>query len=342
MTSPTPTASGNRANRASRQTLPGKIGLPARAGTLLAPLLLSLLALGCSQRQDEPPPAYTPGGLETDLRPSTVAAWNRMDELDRRLAAIEALPPAKRLAAQRDLGPELERTAEAVADTRFENKAQYLLAHWRFNFAPRGAGVDQALDRLEGCRAPALKQAGRALRVQQLLRQGRVVQARLSAEALALEADQWRSVVELVDLYARVGRPAPATTGLDAGGRAVEVLAETAGAWRVLLIGATVTDMSVFQVRRYLDAAAAAAAPRPVRVAALAADSSAQLIAARAGEVPGALLLWTDTAERAEAWRRDWGQPTGTPLVALVDPRGRIAAVQFGPDELPALVASTP
>ncbi|MCK6490924.1 MAG: hypothetical protein L6R48_21945 [Planctomycetes bacterium] len=303
------------------------------------PALLALAALGCSQRQEEPPPA-TPGGLETDLRPSTVAAWNRMDEFDRRLAAIEALPPAKRLAAQRDLGPELERLAEAVADTRFENKAQYLLAHWRFNFAPRGAGVDQALDRLEGCRAPALKQAGRALRVQQLLRQGRLVQARRSAEALALEADQWRGVVELVDLYARIGRPAPATTGLDAGGRAVEVLAETAGAWRVVLIGATVTDMSVFQVRRYLDAAAAA--PRPVRVAALATDSSAQLIAARAGEVPGALLLWTDTAERAEAWRRDWGQPVGTPLVALVDPQGRIAAFQFGPDELPALVAPAP
>lgn len=297
-------------------------------------LLLALAAAGCAQREEPPP---LPGPLDGDSRPGTAAALARMEAVERRMDEIQLLPPERRLAAQRDLGRELERAVEAAADTRLENKALFLLAHWRFNFAPGGAGTDQALDRLESCRSPALKHAGRALRVQVLLRQGRLVQAREQARALAAEVPEWDSMLALVDLYERVGRPAPPTAGRDADGREVEALAATDGAWRVVLLGAVLDENAAFQLRRYLDAAARAKAP--VRVVGLAADSSARLVAAQAAGLPGALLLWSDSAERSEGWRRDWAQPPGSAVVALVDPRGRIAAVQFGPEELPALVA---
>lgn len=300
---------------------------------LTAFALAAVLAAGCAERPQIALPGE-PGGsaMSPDQRARTLEAEARMDALDRRLEAAAQQPGERRLAAERALGPELEKTAEAVAGTRFENKAWYLVASWRYNYAPHGEGTDQALDRLMACRSTALKQAGGALRVQVLLRQGRVVQARREAVTLAAEVPEWRTLLDLVAFHERIGSPAPATTGMSVERGAVEVLADAPGAWRLLIFADALDDQAVAQVRRYQAVASAR-----LRAYVLAADSGARIAAARVGELAGAEPLWADTQARLDAWRTDWGLPAGGAVV-LIDPAGRIAAVQLAPEDLPGLL----
>lgn len=139
--------------------------------------------------------------------------------LDDDLAAFGRLPPGERAAAELAFGSRLEADLVRCQGTRYESQPTYLLAQWLLVHgdaeAPRR--VLALLDRLESLPTPAFRLAGRALRVQALLRQGRGGEARQLAVQLEKEVPQF-GALRWVRFHELVGTPAPALPGVEAGG----------------------------------------------------------------------------------------------------------------------------
>lgn len=178
-----------------------------RAVTLVSAIALLLLA-ACGE--DRPPP---PSSSDS---PDAAAVARALDD---DLAALGRLPPAERALSEMAFGPRLEADLVRCQGTRYENQPVYLLAQWLLVHgdaeAPRR--VLALLDRLESLPAPAFRLAGRALRVQALLRQGRVGEARPLALQLEKEIPQF-GALRWVRFHELVGTPAPALPGVAAGG----------------------------------------------------------------------------------------------------------------------------
>lgn len=296
---------------------------------LLAPLLLST---GCGDSR--PPSAEAPfGGLEGEpVTAKARSAERALLDLDASLDAIRILPPAEALERQRALGPRIDRTVEECAGTRFENKAVYLQAQWRFSFNDDGAGVDQALDRLDSLEQPLFKRSGRALRVQHLLREERRLPARTKAEALVEELPEFSFLLDMVRWHERIGGPVDSTGGIGLDGAAVDPAAGSER-WVLYLHLAVWNDQAAFAVRRWLDAIG----DRDIRLVPMVRDGSARRMGEDLARLPGSAAHVTALycRSRAEVDRvlKDW-QPPLDGWTVLLDRDRRVARVELRPGDL--------
>lgn len=289
---------------------------------LLVACLLAAFT-GCSDRPTPPSPPPSPWDLAEDS-PEVIAARRKLEVMDHRLAEAQALKPEARLTAQAKLESVILDAAETAGSLRLANRPWYLLAQWRFNFGDL-AGTEQALNRLESCAGSGLKQVGRALRVQVMLRQGRPLPAKALAEQLANEVPEFADLPAIVQLYERVGTPAPASDGLDPDGTLVAV----APGPRVLVHLARLDADSTFLASRYV-----AAAGKTGRVVVLVADGGPEEQRSATTSL-GTLVLRAGTQERIDAWKQAYGL-RGEQFVVVVGDAGRITGVQTPPEEVAA------
>lgn len=304
-----------------------------RSAAPMSALLLAslLLSAGCG---DSRPPAETPfSGLEGEpVTARARSAERALLDLDAALDATRPLPPAESLERQRALGPRIDRTVEDCAGTRFENKAVYLQAQWRFSFHDDGVGVDQALDRLDGLEQPMFKRSGRALRVQHLLRQERRVPARTQAESLADEMPEFGFLLGMVRWHERIGGPVDSTGGIGLDGIAVDPAAG-AERWVLYLHLAVWNDQAAFTVRRWLDAIG----DRDIRLVPVVRDGSARRMGEDLARLPGAAAhvtaLYCRSRAEVERVLADW-QPPLDGWTVLLDRDRRVARVEVRPGDL--------
>lgn len=167
-----------------------------------------LLCAGCGEVR---PPA--PSAADSPNAAAVAQA------LDADLAALGRMPTTERAAAELAFGARLEVDLLSCQGTRYENQPTYLLAQWLLIHggadAPRR--VLTLMDRLESLPNPGYRLAGRALRVQALLRQGRSAEARHLAEQLEPEVPEF-GALRWVRFHEMVGTPAPPLPGVEAAG----------------------------------------------------------------------------------------------------------------------------
>lgn len=170
-------------------------------------ILLVLFLAGCEDRA--PPPSMTddPGAAAT------------AEALDRDLRQLQSLSGARRTEAELAFGQRLRKDLDVCRGTRYENKPLYLLVQWTMVHGGPNASTEvlPLLDRLDILPAPAYRNAGRALRVQALLRNGRLVEARQIAEALEREVPEF-GALRRVRFHEQVGQPAQPLPGTAVGG----------------------------------------------------------------------------------------------------------------------------
>lgn len=166
-------------------------------------LVLALLLAACGDRQPPPP--------SMNDAPDAAAV---AEALERDLRGLQSLSGLRRAEAERGFGPRLRRDLEICRGTRYENKPLYMLAQWTLvhGGAEAAAEVLPMLDRLDVLPAPAYRNAAKALRVQALLRLGRMAEARQIAEALQRELPELGALAR-VRWHEMVGQGAPALPG---------------------------------------------------------------------------------------------------------------------------------
>ena len=291
---------------------------------------LSLLIVGCSTPREQRAPfaPLDPVAPTADTR----AAEQAMADFDRQLDGLRGLPPAAALAKQQAMGPAITATVERTAGSRFENKAVYFLAQWCFNFNDDGAGVDAALDRLDGLDQPQFKRSGRALRVQHLLRQERRTLARTKAEALVEELPEFGFLLTMCTWHERLGGIVEQTGGRDLAGQPSDP-ATSQDRWVLYLHLDEWNDQAAFTVRRYCEAIG----QRDIRLVPVVRDGSARRIAADLEQIPGAAqrvtLLYCRSGDEAKQILKDWQLPLNGWTV-LLDRDRRISRVEVRPGDL--------
>jgi hypothetical protein len=294
---------------------------------------LALVALGSFACADRPAPALTNDPWQLPEDPvATAKAREALERIDAQLKAAAQLPPKERLAAQTRLGDDLAAAAAVADGTKLANRAYWLLAEWRIHFN-HGKGAEEALNKLDACKDSGLKQLGRTLRVELLLREGRLVQAKALAERLAEEQPDFAGIRAVVALYESVGKPAPRIDGLDAAGVVIPVDATALARPYVVVFVERLNPDSQFFLQRYQ----AALGSRGQLVALVSDTGPAQLMEA-AALLPGVLILRGGSEERLAAWRTGWGL-IGDQCVVAVDGAGTIVAVQTAPADLATLPA---
>ncbi len=260
--------------------------------------------------------------------------------METRFAALGALPPAERLRAEQGLEPDLIRLAERTAGSKHENKAVYWLANWRVAYAG-GRDADQALDRLDKLPSPAFKSAGGNLRVQALLRTGRVAEARRQAPALVEKVPEFQPLLNLVALYERIGTKPPRTACANLSGGVADPARERTEPWLLYVFTDTLDAETAFQVQRYLDDVVALGAQ--ARLVCVATDGNPLNATTRFNTLHGverADLLWANPNDLTDPddWHTAWLLPPGLCTVLLgPGPERRIMGVQVAPEDLRAL-----
>ena len=311
------------------------------ASTALAALALSAAALALSACGSDPrPPAQrTPFSGEIDPSGATLArerdAEQALNELDATISASQVLEPPAAFARQASLAPRIDAAVERCAGTRFENKAVYLQAQWRFQFNDDGSGVDASLDRLDGLEKSTLKLAGKALRVQHLLREGRLVSARTRAEQIVAGEPAFGYLLDLARWHERIGGIVDITAGTGLDGQAVDP-ATASEHFLLYLHLATWNDQAAFTTARYLNAIGKA----DCRLVVVVRDGSPRRVGAELAKMAGrehatALVCATqaETAAMLSAWT-----PPMDPWTVLLDGKRRIAKVELRPGDLPELL----
>jgi hypothetical protein len=294
---------------------------------------LALVLLCCFACADRPDPVLTNDPWQLPEDPvATAKAREAVERVDAKLKAAALLPPKERLAAQTRLGEDLAQAAAAAEGTKLANRAYWLLAEWRIHFN-HGKGAEEALNKLDACKDSGLKQLGRTLRVELLLREGRLVQAKAQAERLAQEQPDFAGILAVVALYESVGKPAPLVDGLDSAGTVVPVDANAFARPYVVVFVDRLNPDSQFFLERYQ----AALGSRGQLVALVSDTGPAQLLET-SQLLPGVIILRGGSAERLAAWRTGWGL-VGDRCVVAVDRTGTIVAVQIGPADLAVLPA---
>jgi hypothetical protein len=303
---------------------------------LLPPVLTVLLLAGCTEPPRDEPIQPTPGGRLGQAMDRDRQAELEADVLDREIAAIEAKPAADRDAATRRLGSRFESFLADVTGTRIENKGLYLLASWRFRFArDRGdRGVEELLDRLDNRGPPGFKSAGRYLRVRLLLRQGRLAEARRTAESLVAEIPEARTALDLVAFHARVGSPPGRLTGTPIG-QAFDPAA-VPSSWLLYLFISGTDDGSLSLVQRWTEACADAKAVLVV----VTADGSPLTGAQRLRQAGAKAILWASPGDNGDlkSWVDGWTLPM-LPCAVLVSPgpERKVMAASPEPEDLAAI-----
>ncbi len=299
----------------------------------LAIVALCLLGTACSDRPEpdlNPSPGKQIITAETAAREAEVEVL--MERQEQRFAALSLQAPRERLAAERAMGKELLNLASEAVGTRSENKALFWLASWQL-YHNHGVGAEDTLARLAACPTQTLKQVGRRLKIDWLLSQGRVPEARAQATSLAEEIPEF-SRLDLVAFHERVGQAAPRTAGESLAG-GVDDPATRPEAWLLYVLVGNIDDNTSFQLERYL-----AAAPAGLRVVCVCGDPSPLNAKRRWNSIPGSArgdLLWANpnAGGDAAAWAAAWSPPGGIVTALLGDaPKRRIMAVMVDPDDL--------
>ncbi len=291
-----------------------------------------LLAACAREAPDQRSPFAAPANGESRDREQNARA--AAEAFDRELAAINALPMAQALERQGTLAPRLGELAAACAGTAYENRAVYLQAQWCFQFRADGAGVDQALDRLDGLEKPILKQSGRALRVQHLLRQERLGLARSRAEQLINEVPEFAFLETMVRWHERAGGTVDDTGGIGLDGAPFDP-ARSPERWVLYLHLAGWDERAALLVRRYADAIGG----RDVRLVPVIRDGGARRIGDDLAAIPGTVRitpLWARGPEEAKRLLTVWTPPLDGWTV-LLDGDRRIARVEVRPGDLAGL-----
>ncbi len=305
-------------------------------------LVVAVMLTACVSAPRDP--AETQRAIQARGEARDQALLALAQQIDDRLAAAKALPPAERLALKRGLRGDLQRFLDESVGSRHENKALYYLADWQFELGPadRIAVVEALLDRLQLKEYPAFQGNGQDLRVLVRLRQGRAADARAIATARAQAVPESRWLVDLCDFHARIGKPAGRTQGKGLVGPDDPVTLPTA--WQWWIFAGNVDEDLIFLVKRHLDAITKAGLRDTVKVVVAAAAAQPLRAAALFNGLPdghGANLVWIDAneAETWKTWRTSWGWPI-LPCNALLGagPDRRILAVQVTPEELGTLV----
>ncbi|MBA3686737.1 MAG: hypothetical protein H0W72_16055 [Planctomycetes bacterium] len=268
-------------------------------------------------------------------------AASQMQAMERTLADLQTLDPDKRREREGNLERPLEKLLSSCSGTKHENKAIYLLASWRAGYGDY-RDVGALLDRLDACGYPAYKQAGQLLRVDVLLHDGRVAEARVVATAAIAKVPEFAAVLTLVAFHERVGQPAPRTAGRTIEGTLLDP-ASRSEPWLVYLFVDSIAGESAAQLGRWLSELARPGYAGKARVVCVAFTANGLAAATAMRALPGAEsadLLWIDPAQGAElaAWQQDWSLPA-VPAVAILGPDRRIVAVQAQPTALRGLVA---
>ena len=326
---------------------------PTRLGLTCAGLAMIACALGGCSEPQRPPVVKGSSFIEytPEARKIMDRAQAALDAIDVKVRESRVMPPAQRRAAQEAMGPSLVDAAELCRGTKLENRGWYLLAQWRFAFVDDGTGVEPALDALDRCPSGSLKVMGRSIRLQHLVRQGRLPAARALANELVEvgragdsdhgpSSDPFGPYADLVDRseHCRARMPAPVISGMavdPATGR--ESPFTDPGGWRLVLSVSILNPDTRFEIQRLLTAAAGI---KDLRLVVLVRDGSPQDIQRAAADLPttaqGA-VLYARTHDESTAWSNDWGT-TIDPQTILVDDQGRLRATAIRPGDLAHLV----
>lgn len=280
---------------------------------------LAIVLFGCGDRNPPPP----------SMEDAPDAA-SRAEALDRDLRQLNSLSGPRRQEAEQAFGARLRADLEVCRGTRYENKPLYMLVQWTLVHGGPSAPSDvlPLLDRLDILPAPAYRNAGRALRVQALLRSGRLGEARQIAEALEREVPEF-GALRRVQFHEQVGRPAQPLPGTAVGG------SEAPGEPFVLVCFIGMPDA---EAEAWLTPLRKAAGPR-LRVVAVA-TAGDLLAAATVGSAWGVDVRWLRQGDPALA---AWLVP-GLPSAVLLGPGPQrlILAIDPSPADLQKLSGPTP
>lgn len=279
----------------------------------LLPLFIVLVFLaGCGDtRTDGKPEPVSPAQIEN--------ARAVMTGFEAEQEQLSSLSPAQRAERLRTFGARLEAGLATTANTRFENKNLFWLANWRYTYAD-GEGVDAALDRLERCESPVLKNAGRQQRVLIRLRQGRVAEARQIAEPLVMEVPEFRGLIDRVVFHETIGAKAPLMPARNLSGGADQPITAHSEAWLLYCFVSSFDANAEALIAAYRNALA----PLAGQARLVCVTNETNLLNATArlrslGDVSTIDLL-SLSPEAAKTWATAWKLPQPLPRVVLLGP----------------------
>ena len=290
---------------------------------LLLLLLLAFLA-GCSDaRSDGKPEPATKAQIENAR--AVMASFEAEQE------SLPSLPPSQRAERLRTFGTRLEAGLTNTANTRFENKNLLWLASWRYAQAD-GEGVDAALDRLDRCESPALKNSGQQLRVLTRLRQGRVAEARQLAEQLVKVVPEFGGLIDRVVFHETVGAKAPLLTARNLSGGNDQPISARSEPWLLYCFVDALDANAEALIAAYRDALA----PLVGQARLVCVTYEPNLLNATArlrslGDIGTIDLLWVAPGERAKTWAAAWKLPQPMPRVVLLGPERTVLGVELTP-----------
>ena len=279
-----------------------------------------------------------------DLRPLVpqreVEASASIDAMDDKLAAIRKLPPAERYAREAGLERSLEQLVVACTDTKHLNKSLYLLAAWRLAYAG-GDRVESLLDRIAETKYLAYQRAARGLRVQWLLSQGNIVEARKAADALAIDVPEFAPLRDQVTFHEQISKPAPRTAGMPLGG-APKDPGTRPEHFLLYHFSNGLDDEGIYRLGVYLNELKRPEYAGVVRLVCVVCGGNPLTTAAAMQGVPGADqvdLLWASPGAdgEARAWADAWKLPA-LPASVLLGPDRSIIAIEPAATDLRALV----
>ena len=302
-----------------------------------------LLCAGCLDQSREPKT------IKSVIRPADpnaaqiAEAETQLTVIDQELQRAASMPPAERLQRELALESRLEHVVEVSAGTRLENKAVFYFANWRYSYRD-GDGVDPLLNRLNGLASPAMKASGQRLRVLLLLRQGKVPEARIMAQALVADVPEFSPLLERVTFHETMGSAAPKIVSRNLSGGPDEPVSKLSEPWLFYLFVDVIDDASLFLLNRYLTALDVLPADQR-RVVCVTFESNLLSATSRLRSFPRAKeidLLWASPGENgnAKAWITGWKLPSQNPHIALLGPGPdrTIMAVEVSPDNLRTLL----
>lgn len=259
-------------------------------------------------------------------------------------AAIRALPMEQRRAREQRLESTLERLVSQAEETKAENKALYLLAHWRFTYQD-GQKVEPLLDRIRRNPYPGFKNPAEVLRVQLYLRQGRLGEAREITNRLVASVPELAGLAELCAFHERIGQPAPRTAGTPLGTAPADP-ATRAEPWLLYHFTGSLNLAQRETLKTLLDELGKPAYAEVLRVVVVAEGANPLALLGAVNEMPGSDrvdLLWSNpgTEGDASAWRSAWNIPQ-LPAQVLLGPDRRVVAVQPSLDDLRVLIGRGP
>lgn len=263
-----------------------------------------------------------------------------IEAFERDHATIRALPMDQRRTREQRLGPTLERLVSQAEETKAENKALYLLAHWRFMYQD-GRHVEPLLDRIRRNPYPGFKNPAEALRVQLYLRQGRLGEAREITNRLVASVPELAGLAELCAFYERIGQQAPRTAGTPLGTAPADP-ALRSEPWLLYHFTGSLDANQREALKNLLEEVGKPAYADLLRVVVVAEGANPLALLGGVQDIPGSDrvdLLWSNPAPEGDAgaWRSAWNIPQ-LPAQVLLGPDRRVVAVQPSLDDLRVLI----